>query len=721
MANAALLIVLSIITCSLVSTSNASHFEDKTTRQVYLYRLLNWCITGRGEYPLYEWPLNQFKPILQLTHKNEYQSYKSTEEQINLFRDPSSTTNPLEQYTLEFHRILCPNVIGMGSVPGGASGDKFPLLHRLHIHFKPVNPSATDNLKFQGLMIQAVHAPFDIGFPFGVFDTDQEFKCSDCNYTQYSRIVGCISRPDLSPMHPTTALFHYKLRGKDPRRAEAGREADADKILEYGYQSELHWNFKYANLPCSSAKIVEFWVLMVIDFERFAWAVKKFGPYNLNAFDASSGLGELTATAPEPDSPKFYKLSTPDETLIQPGLPLPIPPDCFIHPKTNPIQIGLKERPPSNAVVGRPRACIRGLRSFNLELCKSWEDRIRNNPVGASPPASAFNGSWVLDETNVVLCHDASAVQALDPDATRTRVRFEGDFDTQCTLRYPGAIFEKMTQKQKRQPYKVCPEWQGKFTCRGNPEDLHFDTSNYTNGEDSSERPFPSSHCSPCIPVTEELTTLPSGDEPFFKRTDHGVLMIYAFFFFNPVSMNIARFYKETLHEKQVKGWRLWLVIHVGFAAMASIVSYIGYTFPSFTEIDLHIGLGYGALIGVSSGIITGWFRHKNPILHTMMFYLHGLSGYGGWALAIASFVFAPGISKYTRLVSYAASAICLAAMAVMTVWFSTLYDMQSGVYQGIPMDFMCVINCLNFKIGSHLHCRQQRWDETSPISYTNY
>lgn len=49
---------------------------------------------------------------------------------------------------------------------------------------------------------------------------------------------------------------------------------------------------------------------------------------------------------------------------------------------------------------------------------------------------------------------------------------------------------------------------------------------------------------------------------------------------------------------------------------------------------DAHIILGYGAMIGVSSGIITGWFRHKNQYVQTCMFYVHALSGYLGWGLA---------------------------------------------------------------------------------------
>lgn len=102
---------------------------------------------------------------------------------------------------------------------------------------------------------------------------------------------------------------------------------------------------------------------------------------------------------------------------------------------------------------------------------------------------------------------------------------------------------------------------ENRFHCGGLDDDLHFDANIHEEGEDVDTRAFPASHCIPCKAVTEEVTEPPSDEEPFFKRGEHGVFMIYAFFFFNPVSLNVARFYKETLHEKQVKGWRLWLVV----------------------------------------------------------------------------------------------------------------------------------------------------------------
>lgn len=141
-------------------------------------------------------------------------------------------------------------------------------------------------------------------------------------------------------------MYHYKLRGKPPsapgppgsQPTTAGPVTVTDD--EYGYQSELHWNFKWANIPCSSARLVEFWyfnlqyywqkctitvykvvfsflksdifvlrVLMVLDFDTRTWTVKKFGPYDLNDFAFASKL----------DDQKKVTIGQVD--IIQPGLP----------------------------------------------------------------------------------------------------------------------------------------------------------------------------------------------------------------------------------------------------------------------------------------------------------------------------------------------------------------------------------------------------------------
>lgn len=139
--------------------------------------------------------MSQFKPILLLTHKNERQYLEERQDKIDLSLGVTegSKVKIWEKYDLQISPISCADLIGKGL--GDGSGN---FLQRAHIQFKP--KTAGDVAPFQGLLIQAVHAPFGLGFPFGVFDSNQEFECSDCQHFHFSRAIGCISRPDFSPL-----------------------------------------------------------------------------------------------------------------------------------------------------------------------------------------------------------------------------------------------------------------------------------------------------------------------------------------------------------------------------------------------------------------------------------------------------------------------------------------------------------------------------------------
>jgi len=160
-----------------------------------------------------------------------------------------------------------------------------------------------------------------------------------------------------------------------------------------------------------------------------------------------------------------------------------------------------------------------------------------------------------------------------------------------------------------RQPYKICSHWQGRFYCDGNEITLNGLNQPVGLGNPSKDRYFPSSICEPCEKVTEApLPPLKEGED-FIKRGVHGGMMSFAFFFFLPVSITICRFYKETLHTKEIKGWRTWLLAHVGMAIFVVFLSYISYTIPSFLDLDLHMYLGYAALFCCAGGLVSGWFR----------------------------------------------------------------------------------------------------------------
>lgn len=130
-----------------------------------------------------------------MTHKNERQYLEERQEKIDVAVGvtPGTKVNPWDKYDIQISPISCADLAGKGL--GDGSGN---FLQRAHIQFKPKSPG--DVVAFQGLLIQAVHAPFGLGFPFGVFDSNQEFECSDCQHFHFSRTIGCISRPDFAPL-----------------------------------------------------------------------------------------------------------------------------------------------------------------------------------------------------------------------------------------------------------------------------------------------------------------------------------------------------------------------------------------------------------------------------------------------------------------------------------------------------------------------------------------
>jgi hypothetical protein len=77
---------------------------------------------------------------------------------------------------------------------------------------------------------------------------------------------------------------------------------------------------------------------------------------------------------------------------------------------------------------------------------------------------------------------------------------------------------------------------------------------------------FDNTFCLPCkYEPTTEYTAKKKPGKPFFKRTLHGALMVIAFTYMLPMASLIARYYKETLHTWESKGWRLWLWVRLQF------------------------------------------------------------------------------------------------------------------------------------------------------------
>lgn len=219
----------------------------------------------------------------------------------------------------------------------------------------------------------------------------------------------------------------------------------------------------------------------------------------------------------------------------------------------------------------------------------------------------------------------------------KTSLKILCNFNKKCVFTTRKCITKfnregKESKSRISQPYKVCKHWQARFRCEGEDEEAKLNEPAKI-GTGDKERYFPKSICDPCTVIIDP-TLPPEPKQGFITRGVHGGMMVFAFFFFLPVSITICRFYKETLHTKELKGWRLWLLAHVGLAMLVVLLSYISYTLPAFFELTLHMYLGYAALFCCAGGLASGWFRHKSEWVMTVSFYVHSASGYAGWGLA---------------------------------------------------------------------------------------
>jgi len=345
-------------------------------------------------------------------------------------------------------------------------------------------------------------------------------------------------------------------------------------------------------------------VLLILDIHRRIWVTKKVGPYNFF----------------EP-TPKFRRLG-PDES---------IPLYATTHPTM--INPGCTTLPPPMPGGLHPR-CL-DLDYEGDELCEKRKAEIAayNDPDYPRVNITCHNANYKF-------WNDNSKLTGVSP------IRFTGDFAVKCTDRYPT---------NKKAAHKVCPEWQGKFKC----SDRKFNTPwKAVNDDGEEERYFPKSFCRPCKKLKPDQK-LPFNDGfTLFKRNAHGSFMILAFLFLLPVSLLISRFFKETLHNREIKGFRLWLMArkyictffddfnfrvahefsmifqaHITIAVASIILSYAAYTMPAFFKLDAHIYLGYGGTFCLVFGFLTGWPRPKDPPKLHCIYYLHALSGYAAWGL----------------------------------------------------------------------------------------
>jgi len=182
-------------------------------------------------------------------------------------------------------------------------------------------------------------------------------------------------------------------------------------------------------------------------------------------------------------------------------------------------------------------------------------------------------------------------------------------------------------------PYKVCKNWQARFVCQ-DAADWALN-SPWPANEANTKGFFPLSRCIPC--PTNKPTKAPKvlKDTLIVRRNEHGILMITAYLLLFPVSFLISRFYKETLHTSDVKGFRTWLCIHIVFCIVGMILIYIAYCAcpPSQGELHLHNILGYVSVGCCIGGTLSGWVRNKGTFLLKCSIFFHAFLGYAGWGL----------------------------------------------------------------------------------------
>jgi len=165
-------ILLSIPPC----TAQELESDDyHSTRFIWNYRTVNWCVTGRDEPGLHKWPFNQFIPIIRRTNR----FVDSTDE----FR-----------YYLKFREITT------HQTDVGRRGGLFKSIHVIFNAEKRSNRSLSvyekwEPFPLEGLLIQANHNPETLGLPTGqFFEMDGPVVCQDCNATFWGIPLPCRKR-----------------------------------------------------------------------------------------------------------------------------------------------------------------------------------------------------------------------------------------------------------------------------------------------------------------------------------------------------------------------------------------------------------------------------------------------------------------------------------------------------------------------------------------------
>lgn len=247
-----LLVIGILFNCTLTTSQLTSNYHTG-------YRTVNWCVTGKDEPELHEWPFSQFVPLLRRTNRLREDRIKT-------------------RYDLRFYDI---------ATIQSEVGDDGHLYKTLHVAFKVYKRDpkkaireAWEPLPLEGLIIQANANPYTLAVPTGQFfppgdyidPSNAEVHCKDCPQHLWARSIMCRKRAKIHMEHPTVLAWHHMQRSSNTSSGneegsqslsgdahEAGELPPAPiPFLANGRQSEVHANFRFYSPKCAATRRMMF-------------------------------------------------------------------------------------------------------------------------------------------------------------------------------------------------------------------------------------------------------------------------------------------------------------------------------------------------------------------------------------------------------------------------------------------------------------------------------
>lgn len=226
------------------------------------YREVNWCVTGKDEPELHEWPFSQFAYLLRRTNRFKH--------------------DPHVRYDLRFYDIVT------SQKDVGIDGRLYKTMHVVLKAEKKRDPRTTVNeiwepMPIEGLVIQANANPYSIAIPTGQFFPSggytrgdpnayqtAEIHCMDCPHKLWARSIVCRKRAKIHVEHPTLMAWHHLQKSynsslEDPSQITATPDPNSGALPPPpppfdtdGKQTEVHANFRFYSPKCSPTRRMTF-------------------------------------------------------------------------------------------------------------------------------------------------------------------------------------------------------------------------------------------------------------------------------------------------------------------------------------------------------------------------------------------------------------------------------------------------------------------------------